>query len=153
MTSDFKTFTDPKHLFNFTGSDEDMATIDVIIRKVGDEYCALIKNERWPEDAPEVAKTIRMAKSKTLTGPYTNPGAPITSLSVWHEAPILVPTVDGEGFFLYAERYPKQYDMFKASSIDGPWTECYFQGPDARHGCIVRVNEKVYQAILKAYKK
>lgn len=43
--------------------------------------------------------------------------------------------------------------MFKASSIDGPWTECYFQGPDARHGCIVRVNEKVYQAILKAYKK
>lgn len=86
-------------MFNFTGSDEDMATIDVIIRKVGDEYCALIKDERWPEDAPEVAKTIRMAKSKTLTGPYTNPGAPITSLSVWHEAPILVPTVDGEGFF------------------------------------------------------
>ena len=61
------------------------------------------------------------------------------------------PTVDGEGFFLYAERYPKQYDMFKASSIDGPWTECYFQGPDARHGCIVRVNEKVYQAILNAH--
>ena len=34
--------TDPKHLFNFTGSDEDMATIDVIIRKVGDEYCACL---------------------------------------------------------------------------------------------------------------
>ena len=153
LTSDFKTFTEPQRLFNFTGSDEDMATIDVIIRKVGDEYCALMKDERWPEDVPEVAKTIRMAKSKHLTGPYANPGAPITSLNVWHEAPILVPTVDGKGFFLYAERYPKQYDMFEASSIDGPWTERYFQGPDARHGCIVRVNEEVYQAILKAYKK
>ena len=55
LTSDFKTFTEPQRLFNFTGSDEDMATIDVIIRKVGDEYCALMKDERWPEDVPEVA--------------------------------------------------------------------------------------------------
>lgn len=153
LTSDFKSFTNPKRLFNFTGSDEDMATIDVIIRKIGDDYCAIMKDERWPEDAPGVAKTIRMAKSKSLTGPYTNPGVAMTPSSVWHEAPIVVPTVDGKGFFLYAERYPKQYNMFKASSIEGPWTECYFEGPDARHGCIVRVNEKVYQAILKAYKK
>ena len=47
-------------------------------------------------------------------------------------------------------------------SMDGPWKERTFSGPNvkdgtdrpgARHGCIVKVNETVYQALLKAYKK
>lgn len=153
LTKDFVNFSDPQFLFNFTGSDENMATIDVIIRKIEGTYCAVIKDERWSDDAPETAKTIRIAKSDFLTGPYTNPGSSITPVSVQHEAPILVPTVDDNGFFLYAERYPYQYDMYEASSIDGPWTERYFCGPKARHGCIVRINETLYQGILKAYKK
>ena len=153
LTSDFKTFTNPKRLFSFTGSDENMATIDVIIRKIDGKYCAIIKDERWPADYPEVAKTIRLSKSESLTGPYTNPGAAITPAGVWHEAPILIPTPDEKGWYLFAERYPKQYDLYQAPSIDGPWKELYFPGPDARHGCIVKVDEATYQGILKAYKK
>lgn len=153
LTLDFRTFSDPELLFDFTGSDSDMATIDVIIRKSGDTYYAVMKDERTQEAAPETGKTIRIAKSENLTGPYSNPGPRITPLDRWHEAPVIVPTVDGKGFYLYAENYPKQYDMYEAASLDGPWTERTFAGPKARHGCIVRVNETEYQAILKAYKK
>lgn len=153
LTKDFKTFTDPKFLFAFTGDDEDMATIDVIIRRSGDSYYAIMKDERTQEAAPETGKTIRIAKSPGLTGPYANPGERITDLERWHEAPIIVPTVNGDGFFLFTENYPYQYDMFEAESLEGPWKERYFAGPKARHGCIVRVNETEYQGILKAFKK
>ncbi|MBO5194076.1 MAG: glycosyl hydrolase family 32 [Bacteroidales bacterium] len=154
LTEDFRTFTDPQFLFSFTGTDEDMATIDVIIRRMGDTYYAIMKDERTQEAAPETGKTIRIAKSEGgLTGPYANPGERITPLDRWHEAPIVVPTVDDKGFFLFTENYPKQYDMYEAVSLDGPWTERYFEGPKARHGCMVRINETEYQAILKAYRK
>ena len=69
------------------------------------------------------------------------------------DSPIIVPTVDGKGFYLFTENYPLQYDMFEAQSLDGPWTERYFAGPKARHGCMVRVNETEYQAIINAYKR
>ena len=153
LTKDFKSFSDPKLLFNFTGSDENMATIDVIIRHSGDSYYAIFKDERTQEVAPETGKTIRIAKAPALTGPYANPGPRITDLARWHEAPIIVPTVDGKGFYLFTENYPLQYDMFEAQSLDGPWTERYFAGPKARHGCMVRVNETEYQAIINAYKR
>lgn len=153
LTKDFKSFSDPKLLFNFTGSDENMATIDVIIRHSGDSYYAIFKDERTQDVAPETGKTIRIAKAPALTGPYANPGPRITDLDRWHEAPIVVPTVDGKGFYLFTENYPLQYDMFEAQSLDGPWTERYFAGPKARHGCMVRVNETEYQAIINAYKR
>lgn len=155
LTSDFKTFTDPQFLFHFTGDDKDMATIDVIIRKIDGVYYAIMKDERTQEKAPETGKTIRIAKSQALTGPYSNPGTRITPLDPWHEAPIVVPTVDGNGFFLFTESYmrtPKQFDMYETSSLEGTWKARYFEGPEARHGCMIRVNEVQYQAILDAYK-
>lgn len=69
------------------------------------------------------------------------------------------------GWFIYAESYaakPYGYHLFQSTSMDGPWKERTFSGPNvkdgtdrpgARHGCIVKVNETVYQALLKAYKK
>ena len=57
---------------------------------------------------------------------------------------------------------PYGYHLFQSTSMDGPWKERTFSGPNvkdgtdrpgARHGCIVKVNETVYQALLKAYKK
>lgn len=153
LTKDFKSFTDPKFLFAFTGDDADMPTIDVIIRKSGDHYYAIMKDERTQDVAPTTGKTIRIAKADALTGPYSNPGEPVTDLQRWHEAPIVVPNIDGSGFFLFTENYPLQYDMYEAPSLDGPWTERYFSGPKARHGCMLRVNEAEYQAILNAYKR
>lgn len=167
LTKDFETYTEPQKLFNFTGVDDDMAIIDAIIRKIDGVYYAIMKDERDPEVAPETGKTIRIATSSSLTGPYSNPGAPITPNDMMREAPILVQRPANSGWFLYAESYamkPYGYHLFKASSItdEGPWQERTFSGPNvkdgserpaARHGCIVKVNEEIFQGIINAYKK
>ena len=72
LTKDFETYTEPQKLFNFTGTDENMAIIDAIIRKVNGVYYAILKDERDPAVAPETGKTVRIATSSNLTGPYTN---------------------------------------------------------------------------------
>lgn len=150
LTSDFETFTPAQRLFNFTGDDEDMATIDTIIKKEGDTYYAIIKDERWPEKCA-TGKTIRIATSANLTGPYSNPGPPITP--AWREAPTLVKSMDDKNWFLYVEDYRNsQYNLFKASSLTGSmWSQVEFTPPVARHGCIIRVSEKLYEGIVKAY--
>ena len=165
LTKDFETYTEPQKLFNFTGADENMAIIDAIIRKVNGVYYAIMKDERDPAVAPETGKTVRIATSSNLTGPYTNPGAPVTPNDMMREAPIFIERPNHSGWFIYAESYaakPYGYHLFQSTSMDGPWKERTFSGPNekdgtdrpgARHGCIVKVNETVYQALLKAYKK
>lgn len=165
LTKDFETYTEPQKLFNFTGTDENMAIIDAIIRKVNGVYYAILKDERDPAVAPETGKTVRIATSSNLTGPYTNPGAPVTPNDMMREAPIFIERPNHSGWFIYAESYaakPYGYHLFQSTSMDGPWKERTFSGPNvkdgtdrpgARHGCIVKVNETVYQALLKAYKK
>lgn len=76
LTKGFETYTEPQKLFNFTGTDENMAIIDAIIRKVNGVYYAILKDERDPAVAPETGKTVRIATSSNLTGPYTNPEHP-----------------------------------------------------------------------------
>ena len=110
LTEDFETFTPADRLFDFTGDDADMATIDTIIEKEGDTYYAIIKDERWPDKCP-TGKTIRIASSSSLTGPYTNPGPPVTP--AWREAPSIVRSPDGQGWYLYTEQYPTAYELYK----------------------------------------
>lgn len=163
LTKDFVTFTDAEPLFDFTGDDADMSQIDCIVRKIDGRYYAIVKDERSSEQAPLTFKSIRIASSDNLTGPYSNPGPSVTPTDAYREAPILVEQPHGNGYFLYAEYYaskPFCYGMFKAPSINGPWVERPFNGPNvedgtdrpgARHGCIVKVNEPIYQAVLAAF--
>lgn len=149
LTSNFETFTKADRLFNFTGVDEDMATIDTIIRKVGDTYYAIIKDERWPEKSA-TAKTIRIATSANLTGPYSNPGPSITPEG--YEAPTLVQSMDEKSWYLYAEKFPHAYHLFKSSTLTGSiWSEVQFTPPVARHGFVLKVDEEEYSNIVKAY--
>lgn len=162
LTKDFKTFTEPKLLFNFTGTDADMSIIDTIIRKIGDKYYAILKDERDLEDAPETGKTVRIAVSDNLTGPYSNPGAPVTTLDLMREAPMFVQLPDNR-YAIFAESYnsrPFGYQMFTSDSMEGPWVENSFVGPvcndgtdrpGARHGCIIHVPENVYQALENGF--
>ena len=56
-SKDLKTFSDPpRRLFPW-----DMATIDVVIRRQGDRYFALIKDERYPTLDWVTGKTIRIS--------------------------------------------------------------------------------------------
>ena len=149
LTEDFETFTPADRLFDFTGDDADMATIDTIIEKEGDTYYAIIKDERWPDKCP-TGKTIRIASSSSLTGPYANPGPPVTP--AWREAPSIVRSPDGQGWYLYTEQYPTAYELYKCSSLAGSmWSQVAFTPPVARHGWVMRIDETQYQAIVDAY--
>lgn len=149
LTEDFETFTPADRLFDFTGDDADMATIDTIIEKEGDTYYAIIKDERWPDKCP-TGKTIRIASSSSLTGPYTNPGPPVTP--AWREAPSIVRSPDGQGWYLYTEQYPTAYELYRCSSLAGSmWSQVAFTPPVARHGWVMRIDETQYQAIVDAY--
>lgn len=150
LTSDFETFTKADRLLRFTGDDENMATIDVIIKKEKDTYYAIIKDERWPEKCP-TGKTIRVATSKNLTGPYSNPGPAITPS--WREAPVVVKSMDDKNWYLYVEDYRNaKYELFKSNSLTGSmWSEVKFTPPVARHGCVIKIDEKTYDGIVKSY--
>lgn len=154
LTSDWENFSKPQRLFDFDGEkDASMATIDVILNKEDGRYYALIKDERWPETAA-TGKTIRVASSDAITGPYTNPGTPITS--AWEEAPVALRKNDGTGWYLFTERYMEsscRYCCREASSFSAAdWTQIEVSTPeDARHGCVIPITEAEYQAISERF--
>ena len=152
LTKDWNEFTPAKRLFDFSGIDANMATIDAIFVKDNNTYYAIIKDERWPSDVA-TGKTIRIATSKSLTGPYSNPGNPITP--AWHEAPTIVRKPDGKGWYLYSEKYTEsQYECFESQAlVSGMWAQVIVSPPSqGRHGCVLKIPENIYQGILKAYK-
>lgn len=163
LTSDFETFTHPQPLFSFTGKNADMEIIDCIVRKVDGKYYAILKDER-SRDKASTGKTIRIAESDALTGPYSDPVGSLTPADKMREAPIIVERPGG-GWYLFAESYdapPLRYELFVADNITGrykidrtfkcPAVNDGTDRPNARHGCIVPVDENIYQAIFNAYK-
>lgn len=148
-TKDFRAFSDPRRLFQY-----DMATIDVIVRNIGGRYYALLKDERYPTFAWPHGKAIRVATAPTLTGPWSAPSPRITSN--YREAPTLIPRPDGNGWLLYTEQYPGvQYTLTTAPTINGPWYDeyiKYYEVPEeARHGCMIRITQEQYDAIMAKY--
>lgn len=149
LSTDLEDFTKPARLFDFdVEADREMATIDVILRKNGEGYFALIKDERWPEDC-ETGKTIRISFSENLTGPYSNPGPPITPS--WYEAPSIVPGKGNNKWFMYAENYPHRYTLFTADSLNGSWSARDIQMENVRHGCVIRVNAKQFNELVSSF--
>jgi len=148
-STDLKTFAEPKHLFQY-----DMATIDVIIRKINDRYHAIIKDEHYPSFEWPTGKSIRLASSANLTGPWTDPSSPITPN--FREAPTLIRRPDYNGWYLYYEQYPGiQYGLSTAPKIEGPWYDVYIMKysvpKNTRHGCMIGISQKQHNAIMDAY--
>ena len=154
LTKDFEHFTTPERLFDFqTEADREMATIDAIIRKINGTYYAVIKDERWPEDGVPTGKTVRISHSPNLTGPYTDPGQPVTTPYTYYEAPILMPQPDNNGWMIFSEKYPHEYVRFQADHMDAEkWNCTDLTIPDSRHGAMVRISEKEYKKILSGFK-
>ncbi len=150
MTSkDLETFTEPQRLFPW-----DMATIDVVVRREGNRYFALLKDEAMPSFAWPTGKSIRVVSAPTLTGPWSEPGPRISPN--FREAPTLIPRPDGLGWFLYTEQYPGvQYTLATAPTLDGPWHEAYIGDysvpPNARHGCMIPLAQPEFDAVMSAY--
>lgn len=150
-SEDLTTFSKAQRLLPF-----DMATIDVIVRKDGPTYYAIIKDERYPSNDWMTGKTIRICSTPSLTGPYSGLSGPVTPN--FREAPTLIPRPDGKGWYLYYEQYPGvSYGCSTAATLKGPWYELYIKDyevtPNARHGCMLAVSRDQYDAIVAAYGK
>ena len=158
-SKDLKTFSDPpSRLFDW-----EMATIDTLIRREGDRYYAIIKDERYPTLEWTTGKTIRLCSSTNLLGPYTEPGAPASP--GFREAPTLIPSPDGAAWYLYYEQYPGvSYGLSVAAHLSGPWFQAsggtsikdwnkYEVPAKARHGSMRPISHKEYDALVKQFGK
>lgn len=157
LSQDLKTFSSlPLRLFSWN-----MATIDVSVRKVGQTYFAILKDEVYPTLYWVTGKTIRIAKSDHLTGPYSEPSSPISPN--FREAPMLIPSPDGTAWYLYYEQYPGvSYGLSVADNLNGPWFQVsgytfhddwdkYSLPASVRHGCMIPVSGKEYETLVKYY--
>ena len=155
-SKDLRTFSQPpRKLFPW-----DMATIDTIIRKEGDYYYAILKDERYPTLEWSTGKTIRICRSPSLLGPYSEPGPPISPS--FREAPTLIPSPNGKAWYLYYEQYPGvAYGLSVATRVQGPWFQVagnqqpgwdkYRLPPKARHGSMLPILRKQYDALVAAF--
>ena len=157
-SKDLVTFSEPpKKLFSW-----DIATIDVIIRKEGDSYYAIVKDERYPTLEWTTGKTIRICRSPSLLGPYSEPGLPVSPN--FREAPTLIPSPNGKAWYLYYEQYPGvAYGLSVAASLQGPWFQVagnqqpgwdkYHLPPKVRHGSMRPITRTQYDALVSAFGK
>ncbi len=156
-SKDLKTFSNPpRKLFEW-----DMATIDTIVRRIGDRYYAVIKDERYPSLDWPTGKTIRLSSADHLLGPYTEPGPPISPS--FREAPTLIPSPDGKVWYLYYEQYPGvAYGLSVAAEFSGPWFQPaggtqhrdwdkYSVPAKARHGSMLPITRAHYEALIEAF--
>lgn len=146
----------PRRLFEW-----DMGTIDVIVRKAEGRYWAIIKDETYPTLDWVTGKTIRIAGSDSLLGPYSELGAPISPN--FREAPMLIPSPDGTIWYLYYERYPGvSYGLSVADSLEGPWYQIsgytffsdwdkYRMPPNVRHGCMLTISKQEYDTLVQRF--
>lgn len=156
LSKDLKTFSDhPTRLFDFN-----MGTIDAIIRKVGDQYFAVLKDETYPTLYWTTGKTIRISRAESLTGPYSEPSAPISPN--FREAPMLIPSPDNKVFYLYYEQYPGvSYGLSIADNLNGPWYQAsghtntdwdkYTFPKSVRHGAMITISRVEYDKLVAHY--
>jgi hypothetical protein len=156
-SKDMKNFSKvPQKLFEW-----DMGTIDVIIRKVENVYYAIIKDERYPTLEWVTGKTIRIASSDNLFGPYSYPSNPISPN--FREAPMLIPSPDSKAWYLYYEQYPGvSYGLSVSRNLNGPWFQVsgytffstwdkYSFPENVRHGCMLTISNDEYNSLIKYF--
>lgn len=154
---DLKSFSDPpRRLF-----EGEVATIDVILRREGERYYAILKDERYATLDWPTGKTIRICSSDKLLGPYGPPGPPVSPS--FREAPALIPAPAGGAWYLYYEQYPGvSYGLSVSDRLDGKWFQVsgvtnyrdwdkYEMPPAVRHGCMLALSQAEYEALVEKF--
>lgn len=154
---DLKTFSNPpQRLFDF-----EMATIDVILRREGSHYYAIIKDERYPTLDWTTGKTIRVGRAENLLGPYSEPGPPLSPN--FREAGTLIPSPNGRAWYLYYEQYPGvSYGLSVSDSLAGKWFQVsgytnfqdwdkYKMPAGVRHGSMLPITRAEYAGLVEAF--
>tara|TARA_R110002049_G_scaffold301166_1_gene493045 strand:- start:1809 stop:2828 length:1020 start_codon:yes stop_codon:yes gene_type:complete len=153
-SKDLKTFSEtPKRLLEW-----EMGTIDVLIRKAEGKYWTIIKDETYPTLDWVTGKTIRIASSDKLFGPYDNLSNPISPN--FREAPMLIPSPNNKAWYLYYEQYPGvSYGLSVAGQLEGPWYQIsgytfhstwdkYSMPAKVRHGCMITISKNEYDSLV-----
>ena len=143
-TKDFSHFT-PTILFY----DDGYSVIDATLVHVGERYAMVVKDERTE---PEPHKDLRLAWSRSLTGPYgaSAPSFTHVMLPVWLEGPTVLKV--GEKWFLYADAYRNKHYVLLTSTDFANWKDesaSLSYPPGLRHGTAFAVQKEVLQALLK----
>jgi len=141
-TKNFRSWSRAKILY-----DPGYSVIDASIVKNGNEYLMFLKNEtRAPAE-----KNIRIARSSSITGPYSEASAPITG-NYWAEGPTAL-LVNGE-WIVYFDKYrDHQYGAVK--SADGnTWTDISkeIEFPKGiRHGTAFVISRAEWERMQKSW--
>lgn len=157
LSKDLKNFDGPpQRLFDW-----DFGTIDVSIRKVDDTYYAILKDETYPTLYWPTGKTIRIARSGSLLGPYSLPQEPISPN--FREAPTLISSPNGKIWYMYYEQYPGvSYGLSISDNLNGPWYQAsgytffsdwdkYSLPENVRHGCMISISMDEYNALVNKF--
>ena len=64
-----------------------------------------------------------------------------------------MPNPEENGWYIFAENIEtKYYERFDAPDIESTtWTKFYLPIEDTRHGCMVRINQEQYDALMEKY--
>lgn len=146
---DLKEFAAAKRLFQF-----DIPTIDVILKRDGDLYYAILKDEGIVGPTYTTGKSIRICWSESIEGPWSEPIDKI--LPNWCEAPTAIVNPNGKGWMVFAERYSAiRYELVVAPSLKGPFTYPYAGSyslpPKAKHGGMINITREEYDKLVGAF--
>ena len=157
LSKDLRSFAGPPRLL----FEWNMGTIDVIIRKIKDSYYAILKDEIYPSLYWVTGKTIRISKSPSLLGPYSEPSEPISPN--FREAPMLIPSQNDKIWYLYYEQYPGvSYGLSVSDNINGPWYQAsgytfhsdwdkYSLPAGVRHGSMITISRNEYDNLVNQF--
>lgn len=102
-----------------------------------------------------------MSCAPSLTGPYPQPGPPLSPN--FREAPTLIRAPDNQDWLLYYEQYAgASYGLSRAPRLRGPWYQVsgnsgvtawdrYAMPAGLRHGSMIQIDRKQYDAIVAAF--
>ena len=143
-TKGFKNFSKTKLLY-----DPGYSVIDASIVPEGKRYVMFLKNEtRYP-----VEKNIRVAMSGKITGPYSQPGEPITG-NYWAEGPAAI-KMNGE-WMVYFDKYRDHKYGAVASTDLIHWTDVSDKikfPAGVRHGTVFTISKEEFVTWLGRYTK
>jgi hypothetical protein len=138
-TKDFKKYSKTKLLYN-----PGFSVIDATIVSDKGRYVMFLKNEtRSPAE-----KNIRVAYSKKLTSPYTQPGPPITG-KYWAEGPTAIKI--NNAWVVYFDKYTERKYGAVTSSDLIHWQDVsdkvHFP-KGMRHGSVFKISKEEFEKIL-----
>lgn len=138
-TRDFQEFSDTRLLY-----DKGFNVIDASIHYDNGRYFMLLKDETlYP---PE--KNIRLAFSKNVTGPFSEPTKPITG-NYWAEGPTAVKI--GDSWIVYYDKYYEgAFGAVRSHDLEN-WEDVSAKlifPEEIRHGSVFRVTKKQFQKLI-----